>query len=47
VAPDLDVPVLRGWTLIAHNAIHDLAAMNKTEMLLLTDGCGSRSRRAG
>jgi hypothetical protein len=34
VAPDLDVPVLRGWPYIAHNAIHDLAALNKTEMLL-------------
>jgi len=34
VTPDLDVPVLRGWPYIAHNAIHDLAALNKTEMLL-------------
>ena len=34
VAPDLDVPALRGWPYIAHNAIHDLAALNKTEMLL-------------
>ena len=34
VAPNLDVPVLRGWPYIAHNAIHDLAALNKTEMLL-------------
>jgi hypothetical protein len=34
VAPDLEVPVLRGWPYIAHNAIHDLAALNKTEMLL-------------
>lgn len=34
VAPDLDVPVLRGWPYIAHNVIHDLAALNKTEMLL-------------
>ena len=34
VAPDLDVPVLRGWPYLAHNAIHDLAALNRTEMLL-------------
>jgi Transglutaminase-like superfamily len=34
VAPDLDVPALRGWPYIAHNVIHDLAALNKTEMLL-------------
>ena len=34
VAPDLDIPVLRGWPYIAHNVIHDLAALNKTEMLL-------------
>ena len=34
MAPDLDVPVLRGWPYLAHNAIHDLAALNRTEMLL-------------
>jgi hypothetical protein len=34
VAPELDVPVLRGWPYLAHNAIHDLAALNKAEMLL-------------
>ena len=34
VAPEMDVPVLRGWPYLAHNAIHDLAALNKTEMLL-------------
>jgi hypothetical protein len=34
VAPDLDIPALRGWAYIAHNVIHDLAALNKTEMLL-------------
>lgn len=34
VAPALDIPVLRGWPYIAHNVIHDLAALNKTEMLL-------------
>ena len=34
VHPDLDMPVLRGWPYLAHNAIHDLAALNKAEMLL-------------
>jgi Transglutaminase-like superfamily len=34
VDPELDIPVLRGWPYLAHNAIHDLAALNKTEMLL-------------
>jgi hypothetical protein len=34
VAPELDLPGLRGWPYLAHNAIHDLAALNKTEMLL-------------
>jgi hypothetical protein len=34
VAPELDVPTLHGWPYIAHNAVHDLAALNKTEMLL-------------
>jgi hypothetical protein len=34
VDPGLDVPVLRGWPYLAHNVIHDLAALNKTEMLL-------------
>lgn len=34
VAPELDIPGLRGWPYLAHNAIHDLAALNKTEMLL-------------
>ena len=39
VFPDLDVPGTRGWPEIAHNVIHDLAALNKTEMLLW-DGWG-------
>jgi hypothetical protein len=34
VAPELDIPGLRGWPYLAHNAIHDLAALNKIEMLL-------------
>ena len=33
-APDLDAPELRGWPLLARHAIHDLAALNKTEMLV-------------
>lgn len=37
--PELDIPVLRGWPYIAHNVVHDLAALNKTEMLLW-DGWG-------
>lgn len=34
VAPELDLPFLRGWTYLVHNAVHDLAALDKTEMLL-------------
>jgi hypothetical protein len=34
VHPGLDMPVLRGWPYLAHNAIHDLAALDRTEMLL-------------
>jgi hypothetical protein len=34
VAPGLDVPSLHSWPYIAHNAIHDLAALNQTEMIL-------------
>jgi len=33
-APHLDAPELRGWPLLARHAIHDLAALNKTEMLI-------------
>jgi hypothetical protein len=33
-APDLDAPELRGWPLLARHAIHDLVALNKTEMLV-------------
>ena len=39
IFPDLDVPGTQGWPEIAHNVIHDLAALNKTEMLLW-DGWG-------
>ncbi|HEY3880664.1 MAG TPA: MBL fold metallo-hydrolase, partial [Trebonia sp.] len=31
---DLDAPELRGWPLLARHVIHDLAALNKTEMLV-------------
>jgi hypothetical protein len=34
VAPDLQIPDTRGWLYLRHNLIHDLAALNKTEMLL-------------
>jgi len=34
VHPDLGESMTRGWPYIAHNAIHDLAALNKTETLL-------------
>ena len=34
VHPDLEIQVLRGWPYLAHNAVHDLVALNKSEMLL-------------
>lgn len=34
VAPDLQIPDTRGFWYLRHNLIHDLAALNKTEMLL-------------
>ena len=34
VAPELDIPVLRGWPHLAHNVVHDLASLDKKEMLL-------------
>jgi hypothetical protein len=33
-SPDLDAPELRGWPLLARHVIHDLVALNKTEMLV-------------
>jgi hypothetical protein len=33
-APGLDAPELRGWPLLARHVIHDLVALNKTEMLV-------------
>ena len=34
VHPDLDVAMTRGWPYLRHNVVHDLAALNKVEMLL-------------
>ncbi len=34
VAPEVELPVLRGWPYLAHHVIHDLAALNRTEVLL-------------
>ena len=34
VAPDLDIPDTRSWPYLAHNVVHDLAALNKVEMIL-------------
>jgi hypothetical protein len=34
VDPSLDVESTRGWPYLQHNLIHDLAALNKAEMLL-------------
>jgi hypothetical protein len=34
VDPSLDLDITRGWPYLQHNLIHDLAALNKAEMLL-------------
>ncbi|MCA9833468.1 MAG: transglutaminase domain-containing protein [Thermomicrobiales bacterium] len=34
VAPDLMVPDLRGWPYLRHNVVQDIAALNRSEMLL-------------
>jgi hypothetical protein len=34
VAPELTQPYLRGWPYLAHHLVHDLATLNKHEMLL-------------
>jgi Transglutaminase-like superfamily len=34
VAPELELPFLRGWPYLMHNLVLDLAALNKREMLL-------------
>lgn len=37
VAPDLDIPGTRGWPYLMHNLVHDLASLNRHEMLLWED----------
>ena len=37
VAPDLDIPATRSWPYLLHNVVHDLAALNKREMILWDD----------
>jgi hypothetical protein len=39
VDPGLDIEDTRGWPYLRHNLVHDLAALNKVEMLLW-DGWG-------
>jgi hypothetical protein len=34
VAPDLDIEDTRSWPYLRHNLVHDLAALNKLEMIL-------------
>lgn len=34
IEPGLEIPATRGWPQLRHNLVHDLAALNKTEMLL-------------
>ena len=34
VSPDLEIPFLRSWFYLRHNLIHDLATLDKREMLL-------------
>ena len=34
VAPELEIPDIRSWPYLAHNVVHDLAALNKVEMIL-------------
>lgn len=34
VSPQLDLPATRGWPYLRHNLLQDLAALNKSEMLL-------------
>jgi hypothetical protein len=33
-APDLEIPATRSWFQLRHSLVHDLATLNKTEMLL-------------
>jgi Transglutaminase-like superfamily len=34
VGPDVDLEVTRGWPYLRHNLVHDLAALNKVELIL-------------
>lgn len=45
VDPGLDLDATRGWPYLQHNLIHDLAALNKAEMLLW-DGWGLADERS-
>ena len=42
--PDPETPATRGWPQLRHNLVHDLAALNKTEMLLWEDWGAPDSR---
>ena len=44
--PGLEIPATRGWPQLRHNLVHDLAALNKTEMLLWEDWGVPDSRTA-
>jgi hypothetical protein len=46
IAPDLTAPHLRGWPRLAHNLVHDLATLNKHEMLTW-DRWGALADRGG
>jgi hypothetical protein len=47
VAPDLEFPPTRSWSQLRHNLIHDLAALNKVEMILWDSwGLGESERAA-
>jgi hypothetical protein len=46
VSPTLDIPFLRSWPYLAHNVLHDLASLDKTEMLLW-DVWGMQERLLG
>lgn len=37
VSPQLEVPETRGWPQLAHNLVHDVAALNRVELLLWQD----------
>jgi hypothetical protein len=37
VSPFVEIPGLQGWPYLLHNLVHDLAAVNKHEMILWDD----------